>query len=173
MYIHTYTKALFYQYACNILVSDARSDWLDKFSSLTRSIRVTAWNIRFCQRTRRIRTSMGPLSREELDNAITPLVIITQYNSFSNLLSTLQNKDAKVLPRSLAQLSPFVDACGIIRVGGRICQSNAPETMHHPILLPKESALTTLIIRHFHLTYLHAGSQLTASLIRRRYWILS
>jgi len=160
-------------YTCNILVSDVRSDWLDKFSSLTRLIRVTAWIIRFCQRTRRIRTVLGPLSREELDNAITPLVIITQHNNFSKLLSMLQVKHAKITPRSLAQLSPFVDACGIIRVGGRISQSNAPETTHHPMLLPKESALTTLIIRHFHLTYLHAGSQLTASLIRRRYWILS
>ncbi|XP_060855378.1 uncharacterized protein LOC132933060 [Metopolophium dirhodum] len=166
------------QCVCNIIVPDAPLEWINNFSSFTRLIRVTAWIIRFCQRTRQKRKlleplSLEPLSREELDNAIIPLVITTQKNSFSNLLQTLQVPDAKVSPRSLAQLSPFVDVCGILRVGGRIRQSNAPVTTHHPILLPKESALTTLIIRHFHLTYFHAGAQLTASLLRRRYWILS
>lgn len=47
-----------------------------------------------------------------------------------------------------------------------------PTTTQYPILLPKASStLTTLLIRHFHITYLHVGPQMMLSLIRRQYWI--
>ncbi|XP_072375734.1 uncharacterized protein [Diabrotica undecimpunctata] len=62
-----------------------------------------------------------------------------------------------VLKSPLSTLSPFVDGDGLLRVGGRLHNSNILYTQKHPIILPKASHVTDLIIRHEHLKLLHAG----------------
>lgn len=73
----------------------------------------------------------------------------------------------------MAQLAPFLDAQGIIRVGGRLKFSTLGEEAKYPVLLSKNSHLTTLIVRHYHLILLHAGSKLVMNIIGRRFWIIS
>ncbi|XP_072380528.1 uncharacterized protein [Diabrotica undecimpunctata] len=62
-----------------------------------------------------------------------------------------------VLKSPLSTLSPFVDGDGLLRVGGRLHNSNILYTQKYPIILPKASHVTDLIIRHEHLKLLHAG----------------
>ncbi|KAF0703339.1 Integrase catalytic domain-containing protein, partial [Aphis craccivora] len=47
------------------------------------------------------------------------------------------------------------------------------EEAKHPSLLPKASCLTSLIINHYHLTFLHAGPKLVISMLRQKFWIMS
>ncbi|XP_033220984.1 uncharacterized protein LOC117175384 [Belonocnema kinseyi] len=42
-----------------------------------------------------------------------------------------------------------------------------------PDILPKDSILTTLIIRNGHQVMLHGGTQFTLSYLRRQYWIIT
>lgn len=66
----------------------------------------------------------------------------------------------------------MLDAQGILRVGGRLRHSMLNYDEKYPIILPKQSSLTRLIIIHAHHATLHGGPQLTLNYLRQRYWIL-
>ncbi|CAI6357679.1 unnamed protein product [Macrosiphum euphorbiae] len=112
-------------------------EWVTRFSSLTRLQRVMAYVYRFIRHTRTSCIMTGPLTLVELQNALTPIIKITQQQYFSELIKTLQKPDNNISPRSLAQLAPFLDEKMVIRVGGRLRNSQLSEESRHPILLPK------------------------------------
>jgi len=78
-----------------------------------------------------------------------------------------------IVPATMAQLAPFIDQTGLIRVGERLRHSTLNDGAKHPILLPQQCHLTNLIIRHYHQLLLHGGAGLVLSMINRRYWIIS
>ncbi|XP_064077611.1 uncharacterized protein LOC135195281 [Macrobrachium nipponense] len=67
---------------------------------------------------------------------------------------------------SLQALSPYVDNQGVLRVGGRLEGSTLPEEIKHPVIIPKNHALTRLIIGHFHEKVKPQGRGLTINEIR-------
>ena len=70
-------------------------------------------------------------------------------------------------------LTPFWDTnLKILRVGGRISQSTLPELKKHPILVPRNSPLVSLIISFYHEKTLHGGCQLTMFTIKQKFWII-
>ncbi|XP_008180804.1 uncharacterized protein LOC103308715 [Acyrthosiphon pisum] len=77
------------------------------------------------------------------------------------------------LAKDVLTRAPYVDEKGVIRVGGRLHFSSAGHDAKHPMLLPRSSHLTELIIRHYHLSLLHGGSRLILSMLNQKYWILS
>ncbi|XP_050055781.1 LOW QUALITY PROTEIN: uncharacterized protein LOC126549715 [Aphis gossypii] len=161
--------------ACLMTLPENEVEWFSRFSSLRRMQRVMVIIYRFINHARRLPSPFVTdfVSQEEVINAMVPIIRITQSLHFVNLSRVLQTTAAKIVPRSLAQLAPFIDDNKIIRVGGRLRHAALPAETKNPILLPKSSALTTLIIRHFHLTYFHAGPQLISSLLAAHYWIMS
>ncbi|XP_052071218.1 uncharacterized protein LOC127709652 [Mytilus californianus] len=58
---------------------------------------------------------------------------------------------------SLYKLDPFLDSDGIIRVGGRIRRAEYNLAVKHPVIIPRHSHVTELIIRHFHEKAEHQG----------------
>ena len=75
---------------------------------------------------------------------------------------------------SIQKLDPFLDSNGLIRVGGRLRNSNLPELEKHPVIIPKGCTLSTLIISHFHNKVAHQGRGMTMSAIRSAgFWIVS
>ncbi|XP_067017894.1 uncharacterized protein [Acropora muricata] len=72
---------------------------------------------------------------------------------------------------SLYRLDPFVDG-GLLRVGGRLNHADIPEESKHPVILPRKSHVTTLIIRHTHEQLGHAGRGHVLAKLRERYWIV-
>uniref|UniRef100_A0A8D9B3Q3 Integrase catalytic domain-containing protein n=1 Tax=Cacopsylla melanoneura TaxID=428564 RepID=A0A8D9B3Q3_9HEMI len=73
--------------------------------------------------------------------------------------------------KTLCKLSPFIDN-NILRVGGRLSNSNLPNDQQHPILLPASDHVTELIVTHWHLTNFHTGPFLLLALLRQKYWIV-
>ncbi|XP_011877529.1 PREDICTED: uncharacterized protein LOC105567318, partial [Vollenhovia emeryi] len=61
---------------------------------------------------------------------------------------------------------------GLLRIGGRLQSALLPPNAKHPLILPKESALTTLIISDAHSRTLHGGTQTTVAFLRNDYWII-
>ena len=79
---------------------------------------------------------------------------------------------SQVTPGSaVCRLDPFYED-GLIRVGGRIKDSNLPQEEKHPILLPKKDHVTTLIVRHHHHMLHHAGRNHVLASLREKYWIV-
>lgn len=65
----------------------------------------------------------------------------------------------------IASLSPFIDDEGIIRVGGRLRHAFIPLDGRHPILIPRQSPISTLLVRHYHARVKHQGRVLTQGAI--------
>ena len=68
---------------------------------------------------------------------------------------------------------PFIDGKDIIRVDGQIRRSGLNEEYMHPIILPKKSKVTKLIVKWCHLKAAHCGRGNTLNEIRdRSFWII-
>ena len=89
--------------------------------------------------------------------------------------SSADKRAARYLKRAspLYRLNPFVDEQGILRVGGRLPNSDFSEEIKHPVILPKSAVVTSLIVRWCHEQVSHSGRGLTLNEVRTRgYWII-
>ncbi|KFM79743.1 hypothetical protein X975_14836, partial [Stegodyphus mimosarum] len=59
---------------------------------------------------------------------------------------------------------------GLIRVGGRLSNSNLSYNQKYPIILPADSRLTKLIMEYFHKRDLHVGPQALLHSVRQQFW---
>lgn len=111
------------------------------------------------------------ITAKDLIYAETMIIKVLQGLMFPNELKTLN--DNQPLPRlsKLQSLNPFLED-QIIRVGGRLSQSNLDRASKYPIVLARHY-VTTLIIRDAHLRCLHGGVQLTLTTLRQSYWVLN
>ncbi|KAK3754031.1 hypothetical protein QZH41_020297 [Actinostola sp. cb2023] len=73
---------------------------------------------------------------------------------------------------SIFKIDPFLDEDGILRVGGRLRYSRLTDGIKFPVILPRKSHVTSLIIRHFHERVKHQGKGMTLNEIRSNgFWI--
>ena len=71
---------------------------------------------------------------------------------------------------ALYHLDPFLDQDGLIRVGGRLGNSQEfPEDLKHP----KKSFIVDLIVCDAHTKVAHAGRGITLNELRSQYWIVT
>ncbi|XP_076764826.1 uncharacterized protein LOC143431769 [Xylocopa sonorina] len=97
------------------------------------------------------------------------ILYLVQAECFPSEMQDL--KEGRVRPESkLNALSPFLDPDGLIRVGGRLQNSNLTYDRKHPIILPQSHHITSLIIEQAHIRNLHSGILSTLRNIRQRYW---
>ncbi len=136
----------------------------DRFSRFECLTRVTAWMRRFVHNCRsrhqEIDPKSGSLSSDELNTARLVWISLAQSQSFHDEIQCLENR--KELPKSscLRALRPFLDDGKLLRVGGRLHNSQFPYAQRHPLILCGKHCLTKLIIRDEHLRLLHAGQTL-------------
>ena len=145
--------------------------YLNQFSNYRRMLRVTAWCCRWLSSAKE--KGLRYLTPSELRDVQSRLVRCVQAPAFAAEIDALQ--DHKPLPRRsrLLRLNPFLDKEeGILRVGGRLHNSNTTYEHRHPMILPDESPLAALWIGDAHLRCLHGGVQLTLSTLRQHCWVL-
>ncbi|XP_065371866.1 uncharacterized protein LOC135963802 [Calliphora vicina] len=165
------------------IVADVKQypELLTRFSSLCKLIRVTAYIFRFKNNTQYNKKSQingngkmtGFLSTEELKFARLRLVKLSQEVDFPQEISELQKKGQIIKNSALAQLCPFFDSSQILRVGGRIQNSDLDYCSKHPILLKKQNPLTNLLFLDAHIKTLHGGLIQMQAYVVREYWIIS
>ncbi|KAL0860033.1 hypothetical protein ABMA27_010348 [Loxostege sticticalis] len=112
----------------------------------------------------------GPLSVEELDKSLMFLTRQAQIKSFPEEYNALLNNVSVKSNRNISSLNIFLDDNKIIRVGGRLVNSEFSYDKKHPILLCSKHAFTCLLFQSQHLKLLHAGPQLLLSHIRDNWW---
>ncbi|XP_029169999.1 uncharacterized protein LOC114939750 [Nylanderia fulva] len=157
----------------NLLVLKEANEYMaiiERFSSLSRLKRVTAYCLRLAKRSVQNTSQQSKLlTVEELEHAMKRLIKDCQDHSFAEELHNLSNKKRLQSKSKLLTLNPFLDEEGIIRVGGRLCNATIEYSQKHPIILPSKHHLTTLIIRDAHYKNLHAGSQAILMMVRNNY----
>ncbi|XP_044586043.1 uncharacterized protein LOC123266074 [Cotesia glomerata] len=141
---------------------------------LLRMLRVTAicWRVRDMVQHKPNSTLVRPISSQEINLALQFCIKETQRVHFHSELQLLGKQASWPKDHSFARLVAFQDTDGIIRVGGRL--ENAPDSnqQKHPAILPRDAALTRLIISDAHQRTMHGGTQITLAYIRQRYWII-
>ncbi|XP_074036589.1 uncharacterized protein [Leptinotarsa decemlineata] len=133
--------------------------------------------VNLMRKTYQARTT-GILNSEELKQAENTLIRIVQKEFYHEEIKTLKNSSTTKLQPTVKstskiyKLSPYLDEYGILRVRGRIDVSNRIEVnAKRPIILPRESHLTTLIIRKYHITFQHKNHESVFNEMRQKYYI--
>lgn len=142
-------------------------------SNFNHLIRITAYIKRFIYNLKNSNCKMhGSLSTNELNDALTCLLLGAQSEMFPEEHNIL--KSGNTLPRKnrLISLTPFLDSNGIIRVGGRLDNSPYEYNTKHPILLCSKHHFTKILFQMQHKSLLHAGPQLLLANVRLNYWPL-
>ena len=98
----------------------------------------------------------------------------SQRRYFSNELKILKEKGILSKKNSTYKLDPYLDRCGLLRVGGRIQKSAVSEEIKHPVLLARNNEITVMIIRWCHEKVAHSGKGITMNYIRfSGFWIIN
>ncbi|XP_028517674.1 uncharacterized protein LOC114575993 [Exaiptasia diaphana] len=84
------------------------------------------------------------------------------------------NKSVIKKSSTLFRLDPFTDDDGLIRVGGRLRKSQElTDELKHPVIIPKKSHITTLLIGHAHEKTAHSGRGMTLNELRNQFWVIN
>ncbi|XP_063994830.1 uncharacterized protein LOC135172605 [Diachasmimorpha longicaudata] len=160
------------------LVSQASPESIySRFSDFNRLLRVISYILRW----RNHRTSSrGPISVREIEEAEFRILLMVQRERFPVELRKLSVEETStkanmsmVKGTPSDQLNPFIDARGLLRVGGRLRKSDLSFDHKHPILLSSKHPVTDLIITRIHQENLHIGIQSTLHVSRSKFWILN
>ena len=155
----------------------------NRISSWSKLLRVTAWVMRWIKIVRKrvnktnveegSPTQLHVLSVEELKAAEVVVIKGYQRKEFNEEFMVLDGHRNKKLRESIGSLNLYVGEDGLIRVGGRLQQSNLDEKVMHPVILPKKGKLTEMIIRWCHQKTAHSGRNITLNEIRTSgYWVI-
>ncbi|XP_075158181.1 uncharacterized protein LOC142231459 [Haematobia irritans] len=153
-------------------------DILERFSSLSRALRVIAYIYRFFYATHprfksNFQRTTFNISTSEIIMVQDRLVSMTQRAHFPNEYLALSSKKQVASASPILNLNPFLDSEGIMRVCGRLVSSpGLSYNERHPIILPYNCQLSRLLVQFIHTISIHGGNQLVLRLIRTQFWII-
>ena len=136
-------------------------------SSFTFLLNVTSIVLRYV-RILRSKVVCKPQVDVTKEDAIHCLLLTVQKECYPDVLSLFNNGSLLQESHKLADLNPFLDDKGLIRVGGRIKNADIPFNHAHPILVPTDHKVSMLIIQHLHAEVGHQGRHITHGYIRQR-----
>ncbi|XP_045033907.1 uncharacterized protein LOC116928660 [Daphnia magna] len=142
-----------------------------KWSSLRRTTALL-----FCQlRNFRLKKEWirSLLTAKELLHAELQWIRSFQFHFLSAELEYLRGDKNRRRPPLVTQLDLYLDENLVIRCRGRLLNADISRAAQNPVLLPKNTDLTRLIIRYYHERSLHSGISIAICHIRRRFWIPS
>ena len=111
--------------------------------------------------------SLAPRNPEvSTGDTVNLIIVLAQADAYQGDVSKL--KGGNKLPNNhvLSQLAPFVDSAGVLRVGGRLQNSNVPFDFKYPIILSPNHPVSTLVIQHYHIQVAHQGRHITHGKLR-------
>jgi len=110
---------------------------------------------------------LDELSTDELNQSKQVIYYLIQQDCYKEDISCiLQNKFTT--SRKLQPLTPFVKD-NLLLVRGRLKNIDLPDSFKHPIILPKEHHVTSIIVKFYHETYHHCGREHLSSIIRETF----
>ena len=143
-------------------------------SNLTYVINCVARVLRFIHNCRSSSSARqyGSLTSAETTAARNQLWRSVQQECYGLEIARLQSGKPILRESSLCKLNPFVDNQGILRVTGRIENSELAYDAKHPIIIPPGN-IAKLIIRDQHVNMHHAGIETVVTTLRQKFWIIN
>ncbi|GFX28392.1 integrase catalytic domain-containing protein [Trichonephila clavipes] len=115
----------------------------------------------------RLETSSWPKAESSCDEASDEGSSISSSHINTTSLTFSETKTAEETIIRWVQ-----DEHGLVRVGGRLQNSQLPFNSKHPIILPSQHSISELLIKEQHIAHLHAGPTLLAHVLRQSHWIV-
>ncbi|XP_064462603.1 uncharacterized protein LOC135373309 [Ornithodoros turicata] len=159
----------------NVFVVNSVSPILDleRFSKSSKVLRITAWVQRFINNyLGRNGVSTTALTAEEIHHAELFWFKVIQNSAFEEEISILQRKEDIPPSSRIQQLHPYLDDESVLRLQGRLQESDLAQDGNHPILLPHNHRFADLLAMETHLRLLHSGVNAMLVELREHYWIL-
>ena len=148
-------------------------DCVSRFSDWTTAVGVVSYLQRPFKRNKPKSVATTVAERQDAEMLIFKEL---QRKAFQNELTRLRRQEGHgklTKNSSLLNLDPFLDDQGLLRVGGRLEKSSLSFEIKHPVILPRSSQITRLIIDHFHKKVKHQGKGMTMNEIRSNgLWII-
>ena len=134
---------------------------IERFSTLTKLLRVTARVLNLIEKWRKRRPSID-IGADDMKRAETMWI------------KAVQHREAKQhsFAKTQLNLKLFHDENGLLRCGGRIEHSELNYDAKFPIYLPSDSPLTNMIVNRSHHDVRHMGATATLVQLRSRYWVV-
>ena len=155
-----------------------KDERLDKFSDWSRAvIGIAALQQLIRRKTNRNKTDSTRLTTDDKSKARTTIIKMVQGESFIEEIKELtdsRNDEAVKFHSQLYKLDPFLHKDGTMPVGGRLKHvSSLHYDVKHPIILPRRSYITNLIVKDCHEKVEHQGRGMTVNEIRARgFWVV-
>ena len=154
--------------------SDIVENIVGYFSSWTKLVQAVAWLLRFKDYFKERflansdKCSKGRLSVTELRRAESAILAHVQGSYFHDELAVLQKGKPVNRNSRLSNLNPVIHD-NMIKLNGRTNYTDGTKWL---VILPNNHHVTKLIIRHYHETYGHVGTQQVLAATREKYWIV-
>jgi len=147
----------------------------ERFSSFYKLKKAVAWILRLKGKSFKALTHYGPLTVDEISEAEIAIIKAIQKESFPKDYEYLNSDKAlplgNVASNPLKKLNP-VSVSGVLHVGGRLCRSSYEFDVKHPVIMPSNSHVTSLLIEEYHRKVRHSGASHTWTSLRQRYWVV-
>ncbi|XP_058840866.1 uncharacterized protein LOC131696336 [Topomyia yanbarensis] len=166
--------------SCTVAPVEPEPSFIDqlvsRFSQYQRMLRIVAYCLRFprnCQLAKENRPENTCVTVNETQEAETILIRLVQQQSFVEEWRLIEKSMPVSTKSRIKWFHPMLSSPErLMRIGGRINQSQQPYDAKHQIILPSSHHLSTLLVRSYHERHLHAAPQLLVSILRLRYWII-
>ncbi|GBM46897.1 hypothetical protein AVEN_112422-1, partial [Araneus ventricosus] len=131
--------------------SDSLTRFLNISSNYRKLINVFSYILRFIGNCRN-QKQRGLFSDAEIQDGEYRLISLVQQVALAEDFANLSNEKQVTSASKLKFLSPFMDtSSNVIRVGGRLHNSDLSYHVKHPIVLPKGHAISNLIMQDIHI----------------------
>ena len=95
-----------------------------------------------------------------------------QNEAFGKEIQCIQNNRNITKSSVLSKLSPIIDPQGLLCVGGRLEQGELTNEEKHPVILPGQHHVTTLVVEHLHHEIKHQGRHFTQGIVRAKGYLI-
>ena len=145
----------------------------ERYEQWIKLVRVTAYVLRFSPNLKLKRPyGSGQLSAAEIADAENVWYRMIQRDTLPQEYERLKQGKAVQRNSRILKLNPYFDKKSrTLQVGGRLQNSDLPETTKHPIIVPHGHPLTEKIMNRKHPELLHAGPEMTLSALRQNIWL--
>ncbi|XP_075162909.1 uncharacterized protein LOC142235544 [Haematobia irritans] len=141
-----------------------------RFSKWNRLLRAVGYVYKFIAVCRKTTYRYEGLSHDDLAKAEIKIYKQVQSEYYSAEISALGSSCPVSKSSEIYAKSPYLDN-GVLRVEGRIDLANVTTEQKRPIILPRNSYTTKLIIMHYHEHYHHLNNETVVNEIRQKYSI--
>ena len=176
---------------------DLKDIWelVDRYSNLYTLVRITAYILRFIEKiliridSPRLKKSrlfvnswfkiihpptllVVGISVAEKNRAKNTWIYLLQRKFFKVEIDLIEKGKPLFKSSSLLKLDPIL-IDGLLRVGGRLYNSNLNYDQKHPYILRYQCRFNDLLINSIHIATLHGGIKLTLTTLRQEYWMIN